>query len=210
VAVRVLAAAVMPTVCFLGGRHVFGLVGAVALTVIWDVGYQLLSWSLTRTWSVLVALSLGELALRSIVALGLGSAASFFVVPSIVTAALGALYLGSGLAERPLIAFVAAEVLPSYLFRRDRGHDRGFLRLASIVYGAEQMVVAGVSIALALTLPTSSYAVVHPPVSWSTFGCGALLLLGLQAARMRRRARRRSDRAASPARSANATVAAVA
>jgi intracellular septation protein A len=167
---NLLLAGVVPAGCFLLGQRVWGLIGAICLALAWTGLYQASRWLRGQSLSGLLLLGLIELGLRSSAALALHSAQVFFVAPAIVTAVTGVLFVGSGLTSKPFLARVVAELVPdSVLDVRDPRMTRTLNRV-SVLYGAEQFVIAVISVVMVLNLSTSTYVAVHSVVSWLVLG----------------------------------------
>jgi intracellular septation protein A len=162
--------AVIPAMCFLLGRHVWGLMGAIALTLAWSSLYQAFRWLCGQSLSGLVLLGLVELGLRTSLALALHSAQLFFIAPAVITAVSAAVFVGSALKSKPLLARVVGDLVPQSVL--DLGDPRvtRMLNRVSVLYGAEQFVVALISVAMVLNMSTSEYVAMHPVVSWLVLG----------------------------------------
>jgi hypothetical protein len=172
--------AAIPAVCFLVGRRVWGLVGAICLALAWNGSCQAARWLRGRPLSGLLLLGLIEMILRGAVAITLHSAKMFFIAPAVVTAICGVLYAGSGLMGRPLITRVVAELVPeSILDVTDPGVAR-LLQRISVLYGAEQLLVAFLSVVMVMHMTTTTYLALHTIVSWlvlaAAFGAATVLL----------------------------------
>jgi hypothetical protein len=174
--------AVIPAVLFLVGRSAWGLAGGVILTLAWNVGFQAIRGVRGQPFSAILLLGLAELAIRSSAALALHSTRAYFVAPAVMTAMVGAAFIGSAFTTRPLAARVFWEIVPDTLLGRDDPRAAGLLRNAGVLYGGQQMAVAGVSILMLGTLSTTSYVAIHPMLSWVALG-----FLALAAAPMLRR-----------------------
>jgi hypothetical protein len=122
------------------------------------------------------------LAIRSSAALALHSTRAYFVAPAVMTAIVGAAFIGSAFTTRPLAARVFWEIVPDTVLSRGDPRAAGLLRNASVLYGGQQMAVAGVSILMLGTMSTTSYVAIHPMLSWVALG-----FLALAAAPMLRR-----------------------
>jgi hypothetical protein len=168
--------AVVPAVCFLLGQHVWGLIGAIGLTLAWSSLYQVFRWLCGQTLSGLVLLGLVELGLRTAVALALHSTQLFFIAPAIITAVTAAVFVGSALKSKPLLARVVGELVPpSVLDPRDPRVTR-MLNRVSVLYGAEQFVIAVISVAMILNMSTSEYVAMHTVVSWLVLGVATVAI----------------------------------
>lgn len=166
---------VVPSVLFLAGRRTAGLAAAVALTAGWNCSWQALRWLKRKPLSGLLMLGMLELGLRTTVGLTLHSARLFFLAPAVATAITGAVYIVSSARSRPLLAMVVADLVPTPLVDLSHPAARDVIRRLSILYGAEQILVATISVLMILDLTTTQYVAAHMIVSWSV---GAVVLLG--------------------------------
>jgi intracellular septation protein A len=159
--------AAIPAVCFLVGRRVWGLMGAICLALAWNGSCQAARWLRGRPLSGLLLIGLIGLVLRGSVAVALHSARIFFIAPAVVTGICGLLYVGSGLMGRPLITPVVVELVPDSVLNVCDPQVARLLQRISVMYGAEQVVVALLSVVMVLNLPIATYLALHTLVSWS-------------------------------------------
>ena len=164
----------MPAVCFLAGRRLWGLAGGICLALAWNGGGQVVRRLLGKPLSGLLIIGLLELVLRASVALALKSTQAFFIAPAIVTAVTGVVYIGSGFTSTPLVGKVLADLVPESMLDVNDPRLAVLLRKGSLLYGAEQLLIAVVSLVMVVNLSTTVYVAVHSLVSW--------VLLGLMAA----------------------------
>lgn len=176
---RVALGVVLPMAGFLVANHLWGLTGAVGGAVGWTMVCQLARKIAGQPVSKLLALGLSETAIRSSVALAFHSARLYFVVPSIVTMMTGVVYGWLGRRRPHWLESLVAEVVPRQLMNRFGARLQPVIAVAAFIYAAEQFAVGSLSLAMALTLPPSTYVVVHPLVSWSLFGITAITALRL-------------------------------
>jgi hypothetical protein len=163
-------AAVVPSVCFLVGRSLWGLPGAIALALLWNASCQGVRRLAGKPLSGLLILGSVELVVRALVALLLNSARMYFIAPAIVTAVTGLVCVASAFTSRPLLAPVIADLVPSSVFDvRDPRHTR-LLQKGSAIYGLEQVLTAAVSMVMIANTSMTVYAAVHPLVSWLVLG----------------------------------------
>ncbi len=163
-------AGIIPMACFLIGERIWGLMDAICLALAWNGAYQAARWLRGRPVSGLLLLGLIEMVLRGSAALALRSVQVFFMAPAIVTAVVGAAFAGSGLLSKPLIGSIVADLVPDSVVDLDNPHATRVLRKASVVYGAEQLLIAVISILMILNLSATTYVAVHPLVSWPVLG----------------------------------------
>jgi hypothetical protein len=171
---NLLVAGVVPAVCFLAGRRLWGLAGAICLAMAWNGGCQVVRRLLAKPLSGLLIIGLLELVLRASVALVLKSTQAFFVAPAVVTAVTGVVYMASGFTRTPLVGKVLNDLVPESVLDVNDPCVAVLLRKGSLLYGAEQLLVAMVSLVMVVNLSTTVYVAVHSLVSW--------VLLGLMAA----------------------------
>lgn len=108
-----------------------------------------------------------------------GSPVVLKVGESWILGLIGLVLLASAAVGRPIV--------PTLLRRLGRPAPPGTGRAATIVIGAALVIEAGLRVAMALTLGTDAFLAIHRLVSWSVWGLGLAVLLGI-----RRRARPRS------------------
>ena len=156
--------------CFLIGRHEWGLAGGVVLVLLWSGSYQAVRWIKTRTISGLILLYILVLLLRGVVALAFNSASMFFIAPSVVTAIGGCVFITTALLAKPLVAPVVNELVPNTVIDLKDPRARRAMIKVSFIYGIEQLINAAVLIILALRLSTTLYIAVHGVISWIIMG----------------------------------------
>ncbi len=147
----------MPDVCFLAGRIARGLTGAIALTVAWNACCQTLRWLGAKPFSGVLAISLIGLVTRASMALSLGLAWMYFVVPAMVTAASGVVYLASAFTATSLLTRIVKLFVPASVVAVDDQRFAGLFRKATVLYGTEQLLVATASLVMVERLPVTVY-----------------------------------------------------
>ena len=165
-----LVAAVVPAICFLVGRALWGLAGAITLALLWNGTCQAVRRLRGRRLSGLLIIGLIGLVLRATVSLALNSARMYFLAPAIVTGLSGIVYVGSGFTSSPLMARVLADLVPETVLDVENPRLATLLRNGCVFYGAEQMLIAGLTIWMVINLSTTTYVAVHPIVSTGMLG----------------------------------------
>ena len=204
---NLLIGAAGPAVCFIVGRHLWGLVGAVLLALTWNLGAQAVRLLAGRDWSGILLLNLIGMALRGGLALGLNSARMYFVAPAVVTAITGLVYVVSAFTGTPLGARMLAELVPPSVLDPRSQRWRRLLRKGSVLYGLEQVLVAAVSVLLVGRLAPTTYAAVHPVISWAVLVVVAAVAVPLLRSHWRGADRRPGAAVPAAARSTRALVA---
>jgi hypothetical protein len=174
---NLLIGAAIPAVFFLLGRSLWGLAGGAALSLAWNGSCQLGRRLMGKPYSGLLIVGLLEGAARTAVAIALHSAQAYFIAPSIVTAAIGLMFVRSGFTATPLTARVVAELVPSSLVDLANPTVARLMRWGSLLYGTEQVLVALLSLAMVVNLSTTTYVAVHPVASWAMLGLMMVLAL---------------------------------
>jgi intracellular septation protein A len=163
---NLLLLAVAPAVCFLLGRHFWGLGGAVGFALGWAGVCQGYRWLEGRRVSGLLVVCLFELVVRGSVALVFGSAELYFVASVVLTALTALIYLGCPSMSKRLIALVISDLLPGPVVVPTDPRLARLLRKISVAYGIEQLVVALLSLIMVLNLSVTAYVTTHVAVSW--------------------------------------------
>jgi intracellular septation protein A len=163
---HLLEATLGPTACFLTGRALWGVNGALALAVAWTGACMARRALRGQQMSGLLLIGMTTLVLRATVCLALQSERAYLIAPALVTVVMGVVYVASALTAKPLLGRVMGDLVPASWV--DAGDPRAarLCRIASLVWGGEQIISAVVSLALIVHLSTTSYVVYHDPVSW--------------------------------------------
>lgn len=176
---NLLISAAGPAASFIVGRHLWGLAGAVGLALTWNLAAQAGRLLAGRAWSGILLLNLIGVALRGSLALGLNSARMFFIAPAVVTAVSGVVYMVSAFTRTPLAARMLSELVPPSVADPGSARWQVLLRRGSIVYGGEQVLVAVVSVLMVTRMAPTTYAAVHPAISWAVLGTVAVAAVPL-------------------------------
>ena len=174
---NLLVSAVGPAVCFIEGRHLWGLVGGVLLALAWNAVAQ--AWRVVRgqPCSGILLVGLVGLVARGSLALGLHSARMYFVAPAVITAITGAAYVTSAFTSVPLVTRMFAELVPPSVVDPEHPRWRRTLRRGTIAYGLEQMGVSALSLFLVARMSPTVYAALHPMISSAVFALTAAVAL---------------------------------
>jgi hypothetical protein len=162
---NVFVAAVVPWAMFLVGHHFWGLAGGVLLALGWSAAAQLVRIARGQPWSALLVVSSVELLLRSVLAIAFNSASTYFLAPAAATAVTGLICVGCAFRPNPFLSRIISELIPTSALEFAPGASR-LIRAVALAYGLEQVVVAGLSVAMFLNVPVTTYAVFHPLLSW--------------------------------------------
>jgi uncharacterized membrane protein len=172
---HLLEASFGPTACFLTGRALWGINGALALAVAWTGGCMARRVMKGRPMSGLLIIAMTTLVLRATVSLALQSEQAYLIAPVLVTVVMGFVYIASAVTAKPLLGRVMGDVVPPSWV--DPGDPRAVrvCRVASLVWGGEQIVSSLVSLVMVQRLPTATYMVLHDLVSWGILAVAVAL-----------------------------------
>jgi hypothetical protein len=165
-----LIAAVIPSVCFVVGRHFWGLGGAIGLALGWNALCQATRRLRGSDWSGLLVIGSISLVLRAAAALAMHSAQVFFLAPAVVTFIMGFIYISSAFSATPLLSRVVGDLVPESVLDTKDPRIWTLLRISSIIYGVEQTLAALVSMVMVLNLSTTTYVAVHELASCAILG----------------------------------------
>jgi hypothetical protein len=161
----VAVATVAPWAIFLVGHHFWGLTGGILLALAWTSAAQIVRIVRRKSWSALLVISSVELALRSMLAVTLNSASTYFLAPAAATAVTGMICVGCAFRFSPFLSRVISELLPTSVLESSPRASQ-IIRAVAMAYGMEQVVVAGLSVVMFLNVSVTTYAAFHPLLSW--------------------------------------------
>jgi hypothetical protein len=162
---NIAVATVVPWALFLVGHHLWGLAGGILLALAWSSAAQMVRVIRRRPWSALLVISSVELLLRSSLAVAFNSASTYFLAPAAATAVTGLICIGCALRSSPFLSRIISELIPTSVLESSPRAGQ-FIRTIALAYGLEQVVVAGLSVAMFLNVSVTTYAAFHPLLSW--------------------------------------------
>ncbi len=116
--------------------------------------------------SGLLLIGLTTLALRAAASFALQSERAYLVAPALVTIVMGLAYVASAATTKPLLSLVISDLVPPSWVDTDAPRTARLCRIASVVWGGEQIVSAAVSLAMILRVSATTYMMLHQLVSW--------------------------------------------
>lgn len=167
---HLLEASLGPTACFLTGRALWGIDGALALALGWTAVCMGLRHIRGRRCSGLLLIGMTTLVLRAGLSLAMHSERAYLIAPAVVTIAMGLIYVASAFTPTPLLTRVIGDLVPARWIDPARPRTARLCRVASAVWGFEQIVCAAISLAMILRVSATTYLMVHQLVSWSIAG----------------------------------------
>lgn len=157
---KLLEATVIPAGVFYLSLVLGGLAVAYIAALCWI--YSCLVWRLVRRRAVSPFLVLAVIALtvRTVVAIGSGSTFMYFLQPILGTLVIGAVFLGSLLWGRPLIARMAGDFWPISPKMAANPGVRSLFRRLTALWAIVNLTTAATSFVLLLFLPLATFVAV--------------------------------------------------
>jgi uncharacterized membrane protein len=170
---HLLEATIVPAALFYVVLVRFGAGAAMVATLVWS--YSALGRRLLRGQRVpaILLLALGGLTARTAVGVLSGSAAMYFVQPVVTTGVMAAVFLGSIVLGRPVVAALALDFCPVGAEVTSRpGVVRLFRRL-TVLWAGVHLATGAATLSLLLTLPLPAFVLYKTVVCLALTGVGA-------------------------------------
>lgn len=154
---NLLLATIVPTALFYLGWYVQGRSLAFALALGWAL--TLVGWRAVRRERIpaLLVLTTAMLVIRTALGFASGSTTVYFFQPVVTASLIGAMFLVSVAAGRPLISRLAGEFCPLPSFITERADVRRHFRNLSFLWAAVYFSNAVVTLLLLLNLPVTTF-----------------------------------------------------
>ena len=166
---HVIEGIVGPSAAFLAGHAAWGLGGALILAFVWTGSCLGLRIVRHGTPSGLLIIASVSLVLRTSIALVAHSPTAFFLGPDIITAVLGLAFVASAFTSKPLVARVAHDFVPARMLDLADPRAARLCRIASVLWGVEQLTTAAVTAALVFRFSPTKFVALHEPISLGVF-----------------------------------------
>ena len=154
---HLLEATLIPLGLFYGGMRLLGLWGALLAALIWSYTCMLRRLVTRRRVPGMLMLGIAGLTARTALALATGSAFVYFLQPTVGTALVATVFLGSALLGRPLTLRLAADFMPlPETLLAQHGMRRFFQRIC-VLWAAVFMVNAGISLWLLVSQSLATF-----------------------------------------------------
>lgn len=154
---HLLEATLIPLALFYGGLRLFGLWGALVAALVWSYTSLLRRLVARRRVPGILVLGIIGLTARTALAMATGSAFLYFLQPTLGTALVASVFIGSVVLGRPLAQRLAADFVP--LPESLLAHDgvRRFFRRISLLWAGVFLANAGISLWLLLSQSLSTF-----------------------------------------------------
>jgi hypothetical protein len=161
----IVEATLVPAVIFLIATATFSATTAMVAVLVW--GYANILQRVLRRRAVpsLVLLAMCGLTVKTLVGVVTGSTFAYFLQPVATTVAVGAVFIGSLLVGRPLIARIAHDFCP---ISPEVASRPAVIRLfvgLTVLWASVQLINAGATVGMLFSLPTTLFVVLKPASS---------------------------------------------
>jgi len=161
----ILEATLVPSAIFLIVTATFSAMMAMVAVLVWGYGNILQRVLRGRTVPSLVLLAMCGLTVKTLVGVASGSTFVYFLQPVATMVAVGAVFIGSLLVGRPLIARIAHDFCPISPEVASRpAVVRMFVGL-TVLWASVQLINAGTTVGMLFSLPTTLFVVLKPASS---------------------------------------------
>ena len=157
----------MPTALFLLLLNTAGVRAAIAGGFAWSMAVIVVRRVLGRRVPTMVLIGVGVLLGRTLLSLATGSSFLYFLQPTLGTATIGLVMLGSALVGRPLVLRLARDFCPLPADTMGDPHLRRFFLGISFFWGVTNLVNAAVTLWLLVSQSVSTYVVTRTAMSWT-------------------------------------------
>jgi hypothetical protein len=153
-------AKIVPLVLFLGCYRTWGVGSALVSALAWTTAVLARRILRGHRVSGLLVLGLVGLLAKTTVALLSGSLLLYFVQPTLTTALVGLVFLGSVVVDRPLAERLVHDLWPLEPHWSSHADLRRFFRHLSVLWAATSMMNAAVTLWLLATQPLPTFVMV--------------------------------------------------
>jgi hypothetical protein len=150
-------ATIIPTVLFLAAGAVWGPGVAMATVLVWGFGAVARRLFLRRRVPALLGLATVGLTVRTVVGLTSGSTFAYFLQPVATTVALAAVFAGSVLVGRPVIARLAHDFVPLGPEIADRPAVAQLFAGLTLLWAGVHVLNAATTFGLLVALPVPMF-----------------------------------------------------
>jgi hypothetical protein len=164
VAVSVATAVVAPTALFATTLVIFNITTAVLVALAWMAGAMVWQRTAHRPISGLLVLTLGIMTVKTGITLATGNTFIYFVQPVFVDMLVSAVFLGSLLSARPVVARLAPDFYPMDAGVAASPRICGLFRSLTLMWGLVILAKGAVTLWLLTTLSTVDFVLIKAGV----------------------------------------------
>jgi hypothetical protein len=161
----IIEASLVPSAIFAIVTGLYGTTTAMVAVLVWGYATILRRILLHQTIPSLLVLAMCGLTVKTLVGVLSGSTFAYFLQPIATTVAVGALFFGSVLIGRPLIARIAHDFCPITPEVASRPSVVRLFAGLTVLWATVQLVNAGATLGMLFSLPTTLFVVLKPATS---------------------------------------------
>jgi hypothetical protein len=161
----IIEASLVPSAIFAVATGAFGATTAMFAVLVWGYGTILRRALTGRAIPSVLVLAMFGLTVKTLVGVVSGSTFAYFLQPIATTVAVGAVFYGSALIGRPVIARIAHDFCPISPEVASRPSVMRLFSGLTVLWATTQLVNAGATLSMLLSLPTALFVVLKPASS---------------------------------------------
>ena len=161
----ILEASLVPSAIFAIVTAMYGTTIAMVAVLVWGYATILRRILCRHSIPAVLVLAMFGLTIKTLVGVVSGSTFAYFLQPIATTVAVGALFFGSVLIGRPLIARIAHDFCPISPEVASRPSVVRLFAGLTVLWATVQLVNAGATLGMLFSLPTTLFVVLKPAAS---------------------------------------------
>jgi hypothetical protein len=161
----IIEASLVPSAIFAIVTGAFGATTAMLAVLVWGFATILRRVLTGRPIPSVLVLAMFGLTVKTLVGVVSGSTFAYFLQPIATTAAIGAVFFGSVLIGRPVIARIAHDFCPISPEVASRPSVVRLFAGLTVLWATVQLVNAGATLGMLFSLPTRLFVVLKPATS---------------------------------------------
>jgi hypothetical protein len=161
----IIEASLVPSAIFAIVTAAFGATTAMLAVLVWGYATILRRALMRRPVPSLLVLAMCGLTVKTLVGVVSGSTFAYFLQPIATTVAIGAVFFGSVLIGRPVIARIAHDFCPISPEVASRPSVMRLFTGLTVLWATVQLVNAGTTFGMLFSLPTTLFVILKPATS---------------------------------------------
>jgi hypothetical protein len=161
----IIEASLVPSAIFLIVTSAVSATMAMVVVLVWGYGTMLRRALRGREVPSLLPLAMLGLTVKTLVGVVSGSTFAYFLQPVATTLAIAAVFFGSVLIGRPLIARIAHDFCPISPEVASRPSVMRLFAGLTVLWATVQLINAGATLGMLFSLPTTLFVVLKPAAS---------------------------------------------
>ena len=160
-----LEASLVPSAIFVTVTAAFDATTAMLAVLVWGYATILRRTLRGRAVPSVLVLAMFGLTVKTLVGVVSGSTFAYFLQPIATTVALAAVFIGSVVIGRPIVARIAHDFCPIAPEVAERPAVVRLFAALTVLWAVVQLLTAGATLGMLLSLPTTLFVVLKPAAS---------------------------------------------